>query len=246
MFEARCKADVLRTVIDAISTLVDEVKLKVGKDGLSLRAVDAARVAMLDLTLSKGAFVTYKAEDRELGLDVDKLKEVLKLAQSEDEITFTLDEEGNRLVIRIGNLVRRMSLVDTSAMADAQMPKLEFPATIAIPASELERGVRASEAVADHIELRATPQQFELAAAGDTDVVNLALDKKQLTNLRCSENEVRSLFSLDYFGHMVKAAKGASDVTISLRTNYPVKLDFDIAGGNGHVTFLLAPRIESE
>lgn len=246
MLEAKCKADVVRGLIDATTPLVDEAKLKVTKEGLSLRAVDPARVAMIDLTLGKGAFSSYKAEDCELGIDLDKLRDLMKLASAEDEITFEVDEEGSRLVVRIGNLVRRMHVLDTSAMTDPQMPKLEFHATVAIAAGEIERGVRASEAVTDHLALVVTAEHFELEAAGDTDVVNLRLDKKQLTNLRCSEKEVKSLFSLDYFSNMVKAAKGASDVTLSLRTNYPVRMEFDIAGGNGRVTYLLAPRIESE
>jgi proliferating cell nuclear antigen len=35
-------------------------------------------------------------------------------------------------------------------------------------------------------------------------------------------------------------------VSIDLGTDYPVKFTFNIAGGNGTITYLLAPRIESE
>ena len=29
-------------------------------------------------------------------------------------------------------------------------------------------------------------------------------------------------------------------------TNFPMRIDFDIADGDGHVSFMLAPRIEDE
>ena len=244
MFHARVKAEVLKAVIDAISTLVDEAKFHVSPDGLSLKAVDPAHVAMVDLNLKKSAFDEYKAQTMELGVDLDKLKEVLKLAGGEDEVVMDYDAENHRLVLKIGNIVRRMSLVDTQGMADPKVPKLDLPCHVTIAAAELEKGIKASEAVSDHVALIADKDSFELVAEGDTDTVNLKLDRSMLAELKTNER-VKSLFSLDYFTNMVKAAKGSQGVHLNLGTDYPVRLEFDIAGGNGHVAYLLAPRIES-
>ena len=80
MFKAKIKADKFREVVDVISALVDEAKFNIKSDGISLRAVDPAHVAMLDMVLQKKAFEEYKAKECELGIDIDKLKDVLKLA----------------------------------------------------------------------------------------------------------------------------------------------------------------------
>lgn len=244
MLQARCKAEVLKTLIDATSTLVDEVKVHVTAEGLSLKAVDPAHVAMVELNLKAAAFQEYKADAMEMGLDLEKFKEVLKLASGDDEVEMTFDAQHHRLVMRIGNVTRRMSLVDTSGMSDPKVPKLDLPARIVVAPAELERGIKAAEAVADHVILTADKDTFELLAEGDTDQVHLKLDKSMLAELMTTE-KVKSLFSLDYFANMVKAAKGSSGVHITLGNDYPCKLDFDLAGGNGHVTYLLAPRIES-
>lgn len=244
MLTARCKAEVLKKVLDATNPLVDEAKFKITPDGISLKAVDPAHVAMIDLQLRKAAFLEYKADDMELGIDLDKFGEVLKLASSDDEVDLTYDPDNHRLVLKIGNLTRRMSLVDTGGMADPKVPKLELPAQITIRPEELERGIKASEAVSDHVALIADADGFELLAEGDADNVNLKLHKSMLPSLKATQR-VKSLFSLDYFSNMVKAAKGADGVHINLGSDYPVRIEFDIAGGNGHVTYLLAPRIES-
>lgn len=244
MLHARCKADVLKTLIEATSTLVDEVKVHVEPEGLSLKAVDPAHVAMVELNLRAAAFQEYKADAMEMGLDLEKFKEVLKLAAGEDEVEMDFDPTAHRLVMRIGNVTRRMSLVDTSGMSDPKVPKLDLPAKIVIMPAELERGIRASEAIADHVALVADKDTFELLAEGDTDQVHLKLDKSMLAELKVSERS-KSLFSLDYFANMVKAAKGANGISLNLGNDYPVKIEFDLAGGNGHVTYLLAPRIES-
>src|SRR3989337_2875891 len=82
MFEAKVKADVLKEVVDVVSTLVDEAKFNVGKDAVSIKAVDPAHVAMVDLALDRSAFEQYKAEEGELGIDMDKMKEILRLVEA--------------------------------------------------------------------------------------------------------------------------------------------------------------------
>jgi proliferating cell nuclear antigen len=44
---------------------------------------------------------------------------------------------------------------------------------------------------------------------------------------------------------MVKVAKDAGTVQLRLGNDYPVRLGFEFADGEGEVTYLLAPRIES-
>ena len=245
MFAAKVRSDVLKEVIDVVSTLVDEAKFNLGKDGISVKAVDPAHVAMVDLSLSKDAFEEYKADEGELGIDIDKVKEVLRLARADDIITLNLDEDRNRLVFNVGNITRKMALVDTAGMSDPKVPNLNLPTKLSIRTDELRQGIRASESVSDHIALISSPDGFEMISEGDTDSVRLKLQKDLLDELECKE-QVRSLFPLDYFSSMIKAVSTSKTITMYLGTDYPVKMDFTIAGDKGKVTYLLAPRIESE
>ncbi|MGC9554148.1 MAG: DNA polymerase sliding clamp, partial [Thermoplasmatota archaeon] len=134
--------------------------------------------------------------------------------------------------------------LDTADMADTKIPSLELSTEIVVKTAEVYKGVKASEAVSDHIALSADPEGFELTAQGDTDTVSLHISKDQLISLKCKE-QVRSLFSLDYFSDMVKSVKSES-LKIYLGNDYPVKMLFELAGDHGEVAYLLAPRIESE
>ena len=245
MFQTKVKSEVLKEVVDIVGTLVDEAKFSVGKEGIALKAVDPAHVAMVDLSLDKGAFEEYKADECELGIDIDKLKEVLKLARSGDIIGIKHDEEKNKLILNVGNITRRMSLVDTAGLSDPKVPNLDLPAKISIRVDELKQGIRASESVSDHLALISSPDGFEMFSEGDTDSVNLKLSKDLLEKLDCKE-KVRSLFPLDYFSNIVKVISTPTTVTLSLGSDYPVKLEFNFADEKGSVTYLLAPRIESE
>jgi len=245
MFNVKVKSDIIKGIIDVTSPLVNEAKFNITSKGISLKAVDPAHVAMVELDIKSTAFEEYKSDDMELGIDLDKLSGIMRLADSGDTVSLEYDEKSNRLIVRIGNLVRRMGLIDTAGMPDSKVPDLDLPAKAIITASELSKGVRASEAVSDHLALSIDKEAFELFAEGDTDTVNLKLPKDMLVELS-SPGKFKSLFSIDYFSNMIKPVKAGDPITIFLGNDNPIRVDFDIAEKKGHVTYLLAPRIESE
>ncbi len=71
MFRAKIRSEVLKEITDVISTLVDEAKFNLAPDSLTVRAVDPAHVAMVDMEIGKDAFEDFKADEGELGLDLD-------------------------------------------------------------------------------------------------------------------------------------------------------------------------------
>ncbi|MHB8633630.1 MAG: proliferating cell nuclear antigen (pcna) [Thermoplasmatota archaeon] len=245
MFKAKVKTEVLRTMLDAVAPLVDEARIQLTPEGLSLKAVDPAHVAMVELSVGKKAFVDFKATEMDMGVDLDKLKDILKLAGAQDVLELEYKEDAHRLVFRIGHITRRMALVDTANMGDPKVPNLNLPNMVSVLAGELKQGIRASEAVSDHIALVAEGKVFELIADGDTDQVHLRLEGDELVTIQAPEKS-RSLFSLDYFSNMAKVVGDQTPITLHLGTDYPVKMEFDIADGGGHIVYLLAPRIESE
>ena len=250
MFKAEIRADTLKGLVNVISTLIDEVKFTITPEGMTLKAVDPAHVAMIELNIEAGAFESYSADQTEIGLDLDKVKDVLKLSSSGDIISMEQDENYGRLIFKVGNITRRMHLVDTSSMNDPKVPDLNVSAHIEVPVSELQRGIKASENISDHIALTTCEDYFELACEGDTDSVNLRLDRSQLLGFEVAGDSPNgrycSLFPLDYFSNLIKAVPSDVPVRIDMDNDYPVMINFALADGKGAVKYLLAPRIESE
>ena len=169
----------------------------------------------------------------------------MRLSTVGDMVSLDYDNDANRLTVKIGNLVRRMGLIDTAGMPDPKMPNLKLPAKVVVKSSEISQGVRASESVSDHLALSVNKDSFELFAEGDTDTVNLKLPKDLLVKID-APSKCKSLFSIDYFSNMIKPVKSGDPITIHLGNDNPIQVEFDIANKKGHVTYLLAPRIESE
>ena len=245
MFKAVIGAEKLKDAIESISTLVDEARFKLTADGISVRAVDPANVAMVSLDLAKDAFDSFEATEGELGIDLTKLNGIMEMADKNDNIELSLDEAAHKLVIRMREISYTISLLDPSSIRkEPKVPALDLPAHIVIRGEDLKRAVRAAEKVSDYMSMGVRGEVFFMEAEGDTDNVQLEMTKDQLIDLKAGE--AKSLFSLDYLTDISKIAGKAGEVSIDIGKDYPLKVRFKIAEGHGDVSYMLAPRVESE
>ncbi len=247
MFKAIVSADTLGAALDSVSVLVDECKIRLEEDGLTIRAVDPANVGMVDLELDASAFESYETDGGVIGVNLDRLEDIVSMGTKDQLVHLELDEETRKLHIQIDGLEYTLALIDPDSIRqEPDLPDLDLPATVVIEGKDIARAVKAADMVSDHIALGvdADAEKFFIDAEGDTDDVHLELGVEDLIDL--TVGEARSLFSLDYLKDMNKAIPKDAEVTVELGEEFPVKLHFDIAEGDGQVTFMLAPRIQSD
>lgn len=244
MLNAEIKTEKLKDMVEILETIVDEVKLNIDGEGITIKAVDPAHVAMVDMSLKKEAFESYEAEETELGINLNKIDQFLALASAGSVVKLEHVEDENRLTLQVENITRKMPLLDTAGMTDPSVPQLDLPISLKLEGKHLLKGVKASQNISDHVAITAGPDGFEIFSEEDEDNVRLSLLEDDLLELNAKE-EVRSLFALDYFSNMIKSVGANTPIHVELGKDYPIKMEFDYADENGHVRFLLAPRIES-
>jgi proliferating cell nuclear antigen len=247
MFTAIVDADTLRTTLDSVSVLVDECKIHLNEDGLAIRAVDPANVGMVDLELDASAFESYEADGGLIGVNLSRLEDIAGMADAGQLVQLELDEETRKLHITIDGLEYTLALIDPDSIRqEPDLPDLDLPARIVVEGADIDRAVRAADMVSDHIALGVDEEaeHFYVHAEGDTDDVHLELRAGDLISLELGD--AHSLFSLDYLKDMNKAIPKNGEVTVDLGEEFPVKLHFEIAEGLGNVTYMLAPRIQSD
>jgi len=247
MFKAIVGASTFQDALDSVSVLVDECKIRLNEEELSIRAVDPANVGMVDLTLEAAAFESYEADGGVIGVNLARLEDIAGMANSGDLIHLELDEETRKLHIEIDGLSYTLALIDPDSIRqEPDIPDLDLAAEIVVEGAQIDRGIKAADMVSDHIRLRVdeTDEAFFIEAEGDTDDVNLKLDREDLIALTAGPAD--SLFSLDYLKDMNKAIPSDAEVTVELGEEFPVKLHYGFAEGLGNVTFMLAPRIQSD
>ena len=251
MFEAKIDASTLRACVETITAIVDEGKLRITAEGLKLRAVDPANVAMISFVLQRDAFDDFQFSvesegdtEIEIGMDFMKLIGILGIGGRED-VELKLDENAQKLYTRMGSLDYTLSLLDPSSLRkEPKVPELEFPAKVIIETEEFRRTIRAAEKIGENIVLGVDGEEFYMEAEGEMDKLRLGLSKEQLIDL--TPETVSSLYSLEYISSMSKGISHAENITLNLGKNYPLQMDFALAEGKVKVSYLLAPRIESE
>ena len=111
----------LARMLDVHKHLVNEIKIKFKKDGVHITSVDAMHIGMVTTILNSGACQEYdirKTGDLEIGIELKKLRGFLKLGKPNDIFTFDYDVENMKLIVKLGNIVRTMGLVDTEGSPD--------------------------------------------------------------------------------------------------------------------------------
>lgn len=247
-FSAIADADVLDQVVDAVDAFVDEFVLDLRDESIATTAVGPANVGMVDLALEESAFESYDFDaDARLGVNVSRFADVISLADSDGLVSARLDEETRTLELSTGGLDYNLALIDPDSIRDeSDLPDLDLTAEVVLEAGDIDRAVKAADMVADHVALGvdADAEQFYVEAEGDTDDVILTLDRDDLLDVE--GGDARSLFSLDYLKSVNTAIPNGAEVTLELGKEFPVKMHHDIAEGHGQVTYMIAPRIQSE
>jgi hypothetical protein len=100
-----------------------------------------------------------------------------------------------------------------------------------------------AQILSDHVILKTDENSLYIIAKGDLGNVEVKVSKDEAIAFDVRK-EATSMFSIEYLKDMIRASDIATSVRISLGANIPGKADF--MAENARLSFLLAPRIESE
>lgn len=243
-------AKLLRDMITAISTLIDEATFDLTPEGIKLRAMDPSRVAMVDFAWPKTVFDEYVcSEAMKMCINISEMLKLLRRAGRDESVELSLDEKTGRLQMRIrGKYVRTFNMPTLEAMEEeVPTPKITFNVRVKTTTEGLRQAIEDASLVSDHVRVEVDQEKMLMRATGDLmgATIELKRGSDALLDLEAKETS-KATFSLSYLSEIVKAAVATSDIaTIEFSTDMPVRLDFQ-QPKEGKLTFYLAPRIEVE
>lgn len=250
MFHAIATTETLEQFVDTAHALVDEAKIHLRDNMLHLKAVDPANVGMVDQSLGAAAFESYDADGGVIGVNLERLGDVLSMGDSDALVHLELDEETRKLQIEVDGLQYTLALIDPDSIRqEPDIPDLDTAGSVTIEGRDLDRAVTACDLVSDHIALAFEYDGAEgdlyAEAQGDTDDVRFELDRDDLLD-GSFERDAETLLSLDYMNDLKKPIDAETEVEVELGSELPVKLHYRYANDSGSVTNMLAPRIQSD
>ena len=231
---------ILSRVIDIISELVLEVRIKVNEFGMSLVAMDPANVAMVEFKLPRSAFSQFEAGQETLGVNLDNLKRVLKRAGAGSSLI--LEKRDNLLNIQIQDRIKRnftISLLDIDT-EEKTMPDLEYVARVEMNSLDLINAIEDCSVVSDACTFQISDGKFIVESKG----LNSAMAEFSGDEARIDAESCKSRYSLEYLQKFVKSAKIINRTVLRFSNDHPLRMEFrtDFI----ELNFILAPRVETE
>lgn len=230
----------LSKVIDIISELVTEVRLKVNEFGMSITAMDPANVSMMGFRLPKSAFSQFETDSEVLGINLDNLKRILKRAGSGSSII--LEKKENLLNIQIQDRIKRnfsLSLIDIES-EDKEMPSLEFSSRVELSSVDLIDSIEDCVVVADACSFIIENEKFIIEAKG----LNSARSEFSGDEAIIKAENCKSRYSLEYLSKFIKASKLSKKTILNFAEDHPLKME--IKTDQMELSFILAPRVETD
>jgi proliferating cell nuclear antigen len=230
-----------RSSIEAIAALIDEGTFQIDASGLKLRAMDPSQIALVDFEFPAKAFEKYKCDKpMSLGIDFTELSKITRRCKPEDKIDMSIDTRF-KMVFR-GETRREFttSIIDTTSNPPKE-PKIDFSAEVKITPNMIKDAFKDAELISNHVSLR-LDKGFSIKSDGDTGSVDIEFPEDRLLSINVKA-PAKSMFSLEYLNNILKAAEIPSVVVISLKSDAPLKVEYNI--GDGRVVYFLAPRIET-
>jgi len=251
MFKAKLSdAKLLRDMITAISTLVDEATFNIAPEGIKLRAMDPSRVAMIDFEWPKTVFDEYAADTPiKMCINISELLKLLRRTSKDESVELALDEKTGRLNVGIKGKYDRTFNMPTLEATEEEVPtpKITFNVRAKATTEGLNEAIQDVQLVSDHVRIEMDNEKMTMRAIGDLMGATVELKKGSdaLLDLETKEPS-KATFSLSYLSEIIKTATATSDVaTLEFSTDMPIRIDFQ-QPKEGKLTFYLAPRIEVE
>ncbi len=246
MFEAKMsRPELLVEGIKAVYELVkDDVVFKLGKDGLLLRAMDPANVAMVIMSLKKEAFDEYLLESEGfVGVNIERFIQVLKRVKRSEELALKIS--GGRIeLISKGRGQKKFSLPLLALESGPRPePNLSFSAKATVELGALQDAIDDASVVGDALTFVAANGELRVLSQGDLGDVEVVLRREEgLVGMEAQES-ARAKFSIEYLKKLTKP-RVAKEVELALKTDYPLAIKHE--SPELELAFILAPRMDVE
>lgn len=230
----------LARIIEIISELVAEVRIKVDENGMSIVARDPSNFSMVSFKLPKNSFSQFETDKEVLGINLENLKRILKRCGPRSSLV--LERKENLLHIHISDRIKRtfkLSLIDVES-EDREMPTLEFSSRVEINSIDLIDSIEDCAVVSDSCAFAVRDGKFIVEAKGlDSASSEFSAEEVKMTAENC-----KAKYSIGYLQKFIKGAKLCDKTVLNFAEEHPLKIE--LRTENMELDFLLAPRVETE
>ena len=226
-----------KTIIDAFSTLHDEMKFVIKEDGLNFSILDPSHVAMLKFFWKKENFAKFTTDEKtlniEIGINIEDLSKVFKRIDQLDDVTISIKDAN----VTISTPTKSFELrAMDGAHVDTPTPKIQYSESIEMTLAALKEIVLDVASIADNITFIGKDGLMFYEGKDEKGKAKGQIDAKSKTDFKAD-------FSLEYLRPFVSSIT-ATTIEIEFASAKPMHIKIPIES-MGVIDYWLAPRVES-
>jgi len=253
----KLKQRILLQAIDIHRHLTNEIKIQFLENSIRIKSVDPAHYEMVITDIPKRTCEEYSLGDGdlEIGMDLKKLRDFLRLFKKDDVLTFDYDPDTNRLIGKQGYLTRGMGLLDMTGWNSEKTPKVELKNMVSVDTKIFYASLKGIISNKNYeqtsiIVIRDGVMLEKIDEDEDKDKRDRAVimqDTGALTVNHCNANDKNNyiIFRSDILIKQINEYKKCFDhVTIETSPEEPIRITAN--NDNLQVEYWLAPIIPDE
>ncbi len=243
---------ILKGIVETLSSIIDETEFKVTPSDFTISAMDPSRICLLKLIIKKEDFDEFKcSKESKVGLNLDDLDKILKRSSSNDTVEIDFNEKDQKIKIKMKregtSRDRTFSLalldIDIEEIPMDNLLKIEYPSKWVIETDFLVEAIKDAEIYSEILNMKAIEgEKLIFSSSGQIGEMNYELGLDELIETDINETS-SGAYSLTFLKAILKIAPITEKLEISLKTDHPLKMIFNLLEG-GELSYFLAPRVE--
>ncbi len=230
-------------ILKSIAELVDEIAFRVTPQGLSLKALDPGKIALLTVEMPPEAFQEFNAEtELSIGLSVSNLVKALKHIKKGDRVVIAANEEFVEIILE-GTTVRRYKFRNIEVLSE-EVPEIsvEYDVEASVLVSPLRTAI---------VELSNLTDTIGVTSKGDAIVMydyetrkshyRFSAEAGTLININVKK-EADIAFDAEYLSKVSDILRLGSVADIKFGSEAPLTIDLSLSVG-GRIQYYLAAKI---
>jgi proliferating cell nuclear antigen len=243
---------ILKGIVETLASIIDETEFRVTPKEFTISAMDPSRICLLKLTIKKDNFDDYTCDkEYKVGLNLDDLDKILKRSSASDAIELDFNEEDQKIKIKMQRAdtsrTRTFSLalldIDIEEIPMENLLKIEFPSKWVIDPEFLVEAIKDAEIYSEILNMKAAEGEgLVFSSSGQIGEMEYDLSLDDLLDSDINDTNTGA-YSLTFLKAILKIAPITEKLEISLRTDHPLTMIFNLLEG-GELSYFLAPRVE--
>ncbi len=247
------KSKVLKTLVETLAATIDETNFEVTPEAFKVRAMDPSKICILEATIKKEFFDEFHCPvNCKIGLNLDDFEKILKRSNSDESIYLEFKEEEQKLIIQMKNQTKKTRTfkltcldIDTEDISMENLRNIVYTTSWSIHPDFFIEAIKDGEIYSEILNFLSIEHVgLKFSSSGTIGEMEYFLDLEDLDEDDLVDSE-SGMYSNVFLKSLMKIGPIISEMTMSLKTERPLKFEFKLHEG-AELEYYLAPRVDRE